>query len=104
MMGRTRNKFWSFFISISFFAFGKKRPGVTPPQLSVSSSEELFSADNDDVSKISFTNNSEGDISSSTSWCAATVFVKEGDGEIYLSIQPNTVNTFYLAGLRQGYN
>jgi hypothetical protein len=102
-MGRTRNKFWSFFISISFFAFGKKRPGVTPPQLSLSSSEELFSAD-EGVSKISATSNSEGNTVSSPLWFAATVFVTEGNGEFYLNIQPNAVNTFYLTGLRQCYN
>jgi hypothetical protein len=102
-MARTRYKFWSFFISISFFAFGKKRPGVTPPQPSVFSSEELFSAD-EGVSKISVTSNSEGNIDDSASWCAATVSTKEGNGEIYLSIQPNKVNTFYLTGLRQCYN
>jgi hypothetical protein len=105
MAPRNRYKFWSFLISILLFAFCKKRLGVVtpPPQLSVPSSEELFSVD-DDISKISITNNSEGDISNSASWCAATVFATEGDGEIYLSIQPNTVNAFYLTGLRQGYN
>src|SRR5688572_5624569 len=97
MMARTRYKFWSFFISISFFAFCKKKASTVtpPPQHSVSSSEELFSAD-EGVSKISVTNDLEGSISESASWFAATVFTTEGNGEISLNIQPNTVNTFYL--------
>jgi aryl-phospho-beta-D-glucosidase BglC (GH1 family) len=66
----------------------KKSKDVTAPQLSVSSSEELFTADGGS-SEVTVSSNSKWNISYSASWCTATASTTEGNGKISFGVQPN---------------
>ncbi len=65
------------------------KKGVIDLQLSVSSSDELFTADGG-TSEVTVTCNNKWSISNTASWCTATPSVTEGNGKITLSVQPNT--------------
>jgi endoglucanase len=89
----TRYKFFRIFIAIFFFTFCKKKDVIAPPpQLSVSSSEELFTADGG-TSEVSVSSNGKWSISNSEPWFTATASTIEGNGKISLNVQFNTSAT-----------
>ncbi len=65
-----------------------KKDPVVPSQLSVSSSEELFTAEGG-VSEVTVSSNTKWSISNSASWCTATASTTEGNGRISLNVQSN---------------
>src|SRR5687768_11550737 len=89
-----RYKLFGFFIAITFFTFCKKKntDAIVTPQLSVSSTEELFTA-NGGVSEVTVSSNSKWSVSNSASWCTAIASATEGNGKISLNVQSNTAAT-----------
>src|SRR5688500_10419363 len=85
-----RYKLLGFFIAIAFFTFCKKKDtdAIVTPQLSVSSTEELFTA-NGGVSEVTVSTNAKWSISNSASWCTATASTTEGNGKVSLNVQSN---------------
>jgi aryl-phospho-beta-D-glucosidase BglC (GH1 family) len=61
---------------------------VIAPQLSISSSEEVFTADGGSK-EINVTSNTSWTINNSTSWFSATSTVSNGNGKITLTVQSN---------------
>ena len=88
-----RYKFLSFLIVILFFASCKKKDtAVVSAQLSVSSSEELFTADGG-VSEVTVSSNTKWSISNAALWYTATASATEGNGKVSLNVQSNPLNT-----------
>ncbi len=84
-----RYKLLGFFIAVTFLiSCKKKEPAVIQAQLSVSSSEELGTADGA-VSEVAVTSNTNWDISNSASWLTATPSTTKGNGKITFNVQAN---------------
>jgi endoglucanase len=98
-----RYNFLGFFVAIFFFASCAKKDTVAPPQLSVSSSEELFTADGG-ASEVTVTSNTKWSISNSAAWCTATASSTDGNGKISLSVQANpaTSERFVVMSVTSG--
>jgi endoglucanase len=88
----TRYKFLGFFIAITFLTFCKKKDTVDAPQLSVSSSEEIFTAEGG-TSEITISSNTKWSVSNATLWFWATASATAGNGQIILNVQSNPLNT-----------
>lgn len=86
---RVLYKFLKFLIVVLFFASCHKK-NVADAQLSVSSSEELFTADGG-ISDVAVLCNTTWSIGNSASWCTATSSTVNGNGKISLSVQSNTM-------------
>lgn len=84
---QSRNKFSGFVIAVLLFASCHKKD-VIAPELAVSSSEELFTADGG-TSEVSVASNTSWSISNSASWLSATASVTKGNGKISLNVQSN---------------
>jgi endoglucanase len=82
-----RYKFLSCLVAILFFASCHKKD-VIAPELSVSSSEELFTA-NGGASEVTVLSNTNWSISNSASWFAATASTSRGNGKISFNVQVN---------------
>lgn len=69
---KKRYKFIGFLVAVIIIASCKKSKDkdVTTPLLSVSSSEELFTADGG-ISEVGVTSNTQWSISNNASWCTA---------------------------------
>lgn len=80
--------FLGFLVAMLFFASCSKKDTVAPSQLSVSSSEELFTADGG-TSEVTVSSNVKWSISNSAAWCAATASSTAGNGKISLNVQSN---------------
>ncbi|CAN5477532.1 hypothetical protein BH11BAC5_BH11BAC5_11320 [soil metagenome] len=80
------------FVAIIFVAScGKKDTGAAP-QLSVASSEQLFTADGG-ASEVAVSCNAKWSISNAAAWFTATASATEGNGKISFSVQPNPAAT-----------
>lgn len=88
MIANSRHKFLMFLIALIFFAFCKKKDAIVTPQLSISSSEELFTADGG-TSEVTVSGNTKWSISNAASWCTATASTTEGNGKVFLNVQSN---------------
>lgn len=82
-----RYKFLSFLIAVLFFVSCHKKD-VIAPVLSVSSSEELFTADGG-TSEILVSSNTNWSISNTASWLTSTATTTNGNGKISLNVQAN---------------
>jgi len=82
-----QHKFLALLIAAIFFASCHKKDAIVA-ELSVSSSEEVFTADGG-TSEVTVTSNTNWSISNSTSWLTATASTSNGDGKISLNIQSN---------------
>ena len=89
-----RYKFLGFLVAVIIIASCKKSKDkdVVAPMLSVSSSEELFTADGG-TSEVSVTSNTQWSISNAALWCAATTSTTNGNGKISLNVQSNPNTT-----------
>ena len=76
-----------FIVAVLVFASCHKKD-VIAPGLSVSSSEELFTADGG-ASEVTVSSNTSWAINYSASWLTATVSTPKGNGKISLNVQPN---------------
>ena len=85
-----RNKLLVFLIAIFLFVFCKKKntDTIVTPQLTVSSVEELFTADGG-TSEVAVSGNSKWSVSNAVPWCTATTSATGGNGKIFLNVQPN---------------
>ena len=84
------DKYLGFLIAIiSFASCNKKDAADVTPTLSVSSSEELFTATGG-TSEVTVSSNIKWSISSSASWFTATASSTDGNGKISLNVQSNT--------------
>lgn len=84
-------KFWFFVLAIVWLASCKK-DDVVAPQLSVSSSEELFTSDGGS-SEVTVTSNTKWSVGGNTAnWFSATASNTNGNGKISLVVQANTDN------------
>src|SRR5687767_8324060 len=89
----TRYKLLGFFIAITFFASCKKKnTAVVSAQLSISTSEELFTADGG-VSEVTVSSNTKWSISNAALWCTATASATQGNGKVSLTVQSNPLST-----------
>lgn len=89
----TRYKFLGFFIASTFLISCKKKDAVVvQAQLSVSSSEELFTADGG-VSEVTVSSNTKWSISNAAVWYTATASATEGNGKVSLNIQSNPLRS-----------
>ena len=82
-----QHKFLALLIAAIFFASCHKKDAIVA-ELSVSSSEEVFTADGG-TSEVTVTSNTNWSISNSTSWLTATASTSNGDGKISLNVQSN---------------
>ena len=92
-------KFLGFLVIVIIMASCKKskdKDVVAEPMLSVSSSEELFTADAG-VSEVTVTSNTQWSISNAASWCTAAASTTNGNGKISLNVQSNPNTTERLA-------
>ena len=88
-----RYKFLGLLIAVIIIASCKKTKNeVVTPQLSVSSTEELFTADGG-VSEVTVTSNTTWSISNAASWFTATASATEGNGKLSLNVQSNPTAT-----------
>ena len=89
-----RYKFLGFLVAVIIIASCKKSKDkdVVAPMLSVSSSEELFTADGG-ASEVSVTSNTQWSISNAASWCVSTASTTNGNGKISLNVQSNPNTT-----------
>lgn len=87
MKFKRRYRFLDFFAVIIILASCQKKD-VIAPQLSVSSSEELFTADGG-TSEVTVSSNTKWSISNAASWFTATASTTNGNGKISLTVQPN---------------
>lgn len=76
-----------FIVAVLVFASCHKKD-VIAPGLSVSSSEELFTADGG-ASEVTVSSNTSWAINNSASWLTATASTPKGNGKISLNVQPN---------------
>ncbi|MEO6232983.1 MAG: cellulase family glycosylhydrolase [Ferruginibacter sp.] len=76
------------FVAIIFFASCSKKGTVASPELSVSSSEEIFTA-NGGASEVTVSCNAKWSISNSATWYTATASSTDGNGKISLNVQAN---------------
>src|SRR5687768_9940372 len=85
-----RNKLLVFLIAIFLFVFCKKKntDTIVAPQLTVSSVEELFTADGGS-SEVAVSSNLKWSVSNAVPWCTATTSATGGNGKIFLNVQPN---------------
>ena len=89
MVASSPHKFFKVFIALIFsVSYKKKDTIIAAPQLSISSSEEIFIADGG-ISEVSVTSNTNWSISNAASWCTATASASGGNGKISLNVQPN---------------
>lgn len=72
---------------LCYVSCSSKDTGV-PSELSLSSSEELFTSDGG-VSEVTVSSNAKWTISNSTTWIAATTSTTNGNGKISLNVQTN---------------
>lgn len=78
-----------FLTSILYFTSCKKKDAaVEPPELSVSSLEQLFAA-GESTAEVTVSSNTTWYINNTASWCTATASVTTGNGKIALSVQAN---------------
>jgi endoglucanase len=82
-----RYKFLSFLVAILFFTSCQKKD-VVAPELSVSSSEELFTA-NGGTSEVTVSSNTNWSINGSSSWFTVTATTTKGNGKISLNVEAN---------------
>ena len=88
MKYKKRYAFLGLLIAMLFFASCSKKTTVAPSELSVSSSEELFTADGG-TSEVTVTSNAKWNISNSAAWCTATASSTDGNGKISFNVQVN---------------
>ena len=69
-------------------ACSKKDNPAPTPELSVSSSEELFTADAG-TSEVTVTSNTKWNINNTAAWVAVTPSTGDGNGKISLNVQAN---------------
>ena len=82
-------KYLGFIIAILFFASCSKKDNAAAPELSVSSSEELFTAAGG-TSEVTVSSNTKWSFSNSASWFTATASTTEGNGKITFNVQANS--------------
>ena len=70
----------------------KTKNEAVAPQLSVSSSEELFNADGG-VSEVNVSSNTTWSVSNAASWFTATASTTTGNGKVSLTVQSNPLST-----------
>ena len=84
-------KYLGFIIAILLAASCSKKDAATP-ELSVSSSEELFTAAGG-TSEVTVLSNTKWSFSNSASWFTATASTTDGNGKITFNVQANTTAT-----------
>jgi len=91
METQRRYKFLRFLVAVLFLASCDKK-NVIAPQLSISSSEELFTA-NGGTSEVTVSSNTNWSISNSASWLTSTASTTNGNGKISLNVQANPITS-----------
>lgn len=81
-------RFAAFLIAILCFASCSKKE-TAAPELTVSSSEELFTGEGG-TSEVTVTSNIQWSISNTAAWCTATASTTDGNGKIALNVQANS--------------
>jgi aryl-phospho-beta-D-glucosidase BglC (GH1 family) len=92
MITSSRHEFLKFIIPLIFFAACNKKDAIVAPQLSVSSSEQLFTSDGGS-SEVSVSANTKWTITNAASWFTATASALEGNGKISFNVQSNVQAT-----------
>jgi aryl-phospho-beta-D-glucosidase BglC (GH1 family) len=88
MIANSRHKFLKILIALILLASCNKKDAIVTPQLSLSSSEELFTADGG-VSEVTVSANTKWSISNAASWFTATASTTEANGKISFNVQSN---------------
>jgi aryl-phospho-beta-D-glucosidase BglC (GH1 family) len=83
-----RYKFLGFLVALIIVVSCKKSKDVVAPTLSVSSSEELFTASGG-TSEVTVTANNTWSINNSATWCSANASTTNGNGKITFTVQSN---------------
>ena len=81
-----------FLVAILLFASCNKKDSAPAPELSVSSSEELFTAAGG-TSEVTVSSNTKWSISNSAAWCTATASTTDGNGKVTFNVQANSTTT-----------
>src|SRR6266496_2420434 len=79
-------------VAITFASCKKKDSDTKQPELSVSSSEELFTSGGG-TSEVAVTSNGNWSIQNSTTWCTTNASTTSGNGKITFTVQPNPVTS-----------
>lgn len=82
-------KYLAFLTAIIYFTSCNKKDAAVTPQLSVSSSEELFTAAGG-TSDVTVSSNTKWTFSNSATWFTATASSTDGNGKISFNVQSNT--------------